>query len=140
MTTSAATPTKTIELPEPGYPVVTRIISNGLFPDESGRNEPITWTVGQKHPLVDSMRVVRMFISSGGVEIYSVAKDGQSGTRNFLPTNWVRLVEEAMPIDIFAEELADAEAGGDDGDDELDPEPEPVEPPMPVHSDGPAAS
>jgi len=59
-----------------------------------------------------------MFVNSGGVEIYS--RDGTSGKgiRNLVPMSQVLLVEEVMPMDIFAEEIASAEAGEDDEDDD----------------------
>jgi hypothetical protein len=116
--------------------MLTRMISNALFP-ESGRgaldSEPITWMVSQPHPLVPDMRVVRMFVDRGGVEVYSVLSDGSKGMRNLIPMNWVRLIEEVMPLDVFVEELAAAESDEDDDDPNdpaLDPE---VPPPAPVN-------
>jgi hypothetical protein len=44
--------------------------------------------------------------------------------RNLLPMHWVRFVEEAMPIDIFIDELTLAEAGSDDDEPEPELEPE----------------
>jgi len=119
-------------LPPPGYPLVTRVISNPLFPSEpiagSGvsREDPVTWMLGQPHPFVPTMTIVRMFVvRSGGVEIYSVGGSPGSppdGMRNLLPMHSVRFVEEAMPIEVFIDELALAESGDDD---EPEPEPEP---------------
>lgn len=114
----------TIELPPAGFPMLTRVISNALFPpapqEEGG---PVVWVLSKPHPLVSSAVVVRMFVNSGGVEIYS--RDGTSGKgiRNLVPMSQVLLVEEVMPMDIFAEEIASAEAGEDDEDDD-DPETE----------------
>jgi len=110
---------KTITLPEPGYPMVTRMISNPLFHDQK---EEMVWIVSQPHPLVPDMKVMRMFVDRGGVEVYSISSDGRSGTRNLIPMGCVRLIEEAMPLDVFIEEVAAAE--GDDGD---EPEPEPAD-------------
>lgn len=121
--------TQAVELPQPGYPMVTRVISNALFP-ENGQEAPVTWVVSHPHPLVPTMRVVRMFIDRGGVEIYSVSADGKNGMRNLIPMSWVRLVEEAMPIDIFADELYDAETG------DPDPDPEPAQ--VPAANEPPA--
>lgn len=104
--------------------MLTRVISNALFPpapqEEGG---PIVWVLSKPHPLVSSAAIVRMFVNSGGVEIYS--RDGTSGKgiRNLVPMSQVLLVEEVMPMDIFAEEIASAEAGEDDDDDD-DDEPE----------------
>ena len=111
--------TKTVELPAPGYPMLTRMISNALF-SEKGKEE--VWVVGGPHPLVPDLKVIRMFNDHGGVEIYSVTADGKAGTRNFVPMHWVRLTEEAMPIDVFVEELAAAENDGGDDDEPEEPE------------------
>jgi hypothetical protein len=127
---TAPTAVQTIALPEPGYPMLTRMITNPLFPSAdptAPKDEPVTWIVSQSHPLVPNLKVVRMFLDRGGVEVYSVSSDGKVGMRNLVPLASVRLVEEFMPIDVFVEELAAAEA--DDGDEEPDdtePEPEPV--------------
>lgn len=116
--------TKTIEIPEPGFPMLTRMISEPLFPSEKRSDqphrepEPMTWIVGQSHPLVPDMRVMRMFVDRGGVEIYSVSSDGRSGTRNLIPMRNVRIIEEAMPLDVFIEELAAAENDEEEEEDE----------------------
>lgn len=123
-------PTQTITLPDAQYPMVTRMISNALFP-ENGKEDPVTWTVSHEHPLVPDMKVVRMFATRDRVEVYSVSSNGRAGMRNIIPMSWVRLVEEAMPLDVFVDELSDAESGDDDDDDEPDPdigEPEAVAP------------
>lgn len=117
-------------------PVLTRVVSNPVFND---RDEPITWAVRAPHPFVpDEYTVVRMFIDLGGVEIYSLAKDGRSGMRNIIPTSKVRFTEEAMGFDVFKEELEAAMYAGapvgplsaddDDDDDEDEGESEPEEP------------
>lgn len=133
-----AQPVHTIQLPAPGYPMVTRMISDPLFPPDATAadktEQPITWTVSHPHPLVPSMKLVRMFIESNGVAVYSVSDDGMTGMRNLIPLDRTRLVEEAMPLPVFVEELADAEEaagpiddnddgdgdGDDDGDDTQD--------------------
>lgn len=119
--------------------MLTRMVSNTLFPTpqpqradcphckqalqiDKGVEEPITWTVGQRHPLVPDMMIVRMFVDRGGVEVYS--HDGKNGMRNLIPMSFVRLIEEVMPLDLFAEELSAAEAESDDDGDEGDDEPE----------------
>lgn len=117
---------QTIALPPPGYPMVTRMISDPLFPPEhpSDKEEPVTWVVSKPHPLVPAMNVVRMFVEGAGVAVYSVAGDGTSGMRNLIPTVRTRLVEEAMPLDIFIDELTIAESDADAPDDEEDESPE----------------
>ena len=137
MTTSVPA-LQTIQLPPPGYPMLTRMVSNPLFPDAksqvmacphckqslsvptpaAGKEEPITWIVGDRHPLVPDMKVIRMFLDDTGVEVYSVSADGKAGMRNLVPLGSVRLVEEAMPLDVFAEELAAAEEEDDDSEPE----------------------
>lgn len=123
---------KTVSLPEPNFPMVTRMVSHSLFPSETtGQETPVTWAISLGHPLVPKMRVVRMFIlEDGDVEIYSLSDDGSNGMRNRVPKNRIRLVEEGMPLEVFVEELAaaEAESGGNDDDDEPD-EPEAEEEP-----------
>lgn len=125
---------QTYQLPSPSDPVVTRVISNALFPDPPPRGskgelllppgfpraeEPVSWALGEPHPQVDGFRIVRMFRTEEGVEIYSVSSDGQC-TRTTLPTSMVRFVEETMSPDYFVEEIRIAEEG--DGQDEpMDP-------------------
>ena len=129
----AAPPAQTIELPPPGYPLLTRMISDPLFPPEQpgAKDEPVTWGVSKPHPLVPEMKVVRMFVEEGGgaVAVYSVAGDGATGMRNLIPMARTRLVEEAMPLEIFIDELAIAERGEDpdepDNGDEAPPQDDP---------------
>lgn len=122
-TTQPNAHTQILELPPPGYPMVTRVITEALFPSE-GRAE-VTWVVSKPHPLVPTMNIVRMFVEPEGVAIYSVSADGKTGMRNFVKTELTRLVEEAMPIAILVEELADAESG-----DDVDEVPEAPQPPQ----------
>jgi len=162
MTTSVPA-VQTIHLPPPGYPMLTRMVSNPLFPDTKsqvmacphckqslsipvpppGKEEPITWIVGDRHPLVPDMKVIRMFIDDTGVEVYSVSADGKAGMRNLVPITSVRLVEEAMPLDVFAEELADAEEddSGPEGPESPEgPDPDPAPPPAVPVVNGQSAS
>lgn len=137
-------PTQTIELPAPQYPMLTRMISHALFPEKDRHrvgcphcnqtvefdrskqeeSEPVTWVVSQPHPLIPDMKVIRMFVDRGGVEVYSISSDGRNGMRNLIPMSWVRLTEEAMPLDVFADELEAAETE----DPNPDPDPEPPAP------------
>lgn len=118
-------------LPAPSYPVVTRVISNALFPEPASaatvacphcrgavsvpspslaREEPTTWVLGHPHPLVPEMKIVRMFlVYDVGVEVYAVNEKAGNGTRTVLPMPGVRFVEEAMPLDLFVDELTMAE-------------------------------
>jgi len=144
MTMQSLPAVQAIELPKPNFPMVTRMISDPLFPESkpqtvgcphckgnisvsapSDKQEPITWIVGQAHPLVPDMKLVRMFVDSGGVEVYSVSSDGKAGMRNLVPMDSIRLVEEAMPLDVFVEEITAAE----EDDEPDDPEPDPGDQP-----------
>lgn len=112
--------------PNPECPVVTRMISNSLLPNSEGKDEAITWVLGQPHPLSPDTVVVRMFIDRGGVEVYSKPHDNRLGVRTLIPMSCVRLVEEAMPFHVFVEELTAAEQDDDDdpdGDAFGEPEP-----------------
>jgi hypothetical protein len=126
-----------LPLPNPNAPMVTRVITSGLFPEPAPKGprgelllppgfpraeEPLMWVVSQKHPLDENITIVRMFRTEEGVEVYSVGYD--NGIRSFLPMHQVRFVEEGMPIDLFIEELAIAESGEE--------EPEPGEPTDPL--------
>lgn len=109
-----------ITLPKPNYPMLTRMVSDPLFPKEGGgSSEPITWALSSAHPLVPDMKITRMFVDRNGVvEIYS--HDGKTGMRNVIPQNHVRITEEVMPMEIFAGEIAAAESPPNDEDDEED--------------------
>ncbi len=121
---------QTYQLPAPSDPVVTRVISNALFPDPPPRGpkgelllppgfpraeEPVSWALGEAHPQVDGFRIVRMFRTEEGVEIYSVANGGEC-TRTTLPVSMVRFIEETMSIEYFIEEIRIAEEGEDLGE------------------------
>lgn len=139
MTTPNGSPNNVVSLPAPQPPMLTRVVSDPLFNDQP---DALVWALGGPHPLVpDTYKVLRMFVDRGGVEIY--ATDGKSGMRNLIPTSKVRFTEEAMPLNIFAEELyaaeaaaapvgplsAEAEADDDDDDDEPGPDPDETEEP-----------
>jgi len=126
MTTQTSDAVHVVELPAPGYPMLTRMICDNFFFDKKSEILQITWAIGQPHPLVPSAQVVRMFIDQGGVEIYSVSGDKRTGMRNLVPMHRVRLTEEAMPLDIFIEELTAAES--EDPDPEAEEPEEPEEP------------
>jgi hypothetical protein len=133
MTMSAPVPTaRTIELPPPGYPMVVMVITDDLTDNSKPR---IHWVVSKAHPFVPDMNVMRMFPDREGyLEVYSVSSDGKAGMRDLVPMIHVRLAQEAMPLDVFAEELYDAEAGDDADDPDLDPgsdpDPSSAQPPV----------
>jgi len=155
MTTTAPT-IQTVQLPEPGFPMLTRMVSDAFFPEtkqqvmgcphckqsismpapsDKDKQEPVTWLVSKPHPFIPDMKVMRMFIDRGGVEVYSVSGDGKSGIRNLVPMGSIRLIEEVMPLDVFVEELTAAENDDPDPDDP-DPgdpgDPEPAPAPLPA--------
>jgi hypothetical protein len=140
MNTPSNNATTKIELPEAGFPMLTRMISNPLFPPppppsgkaSADRDEPMVWIVGSLHPLMPDMKIVRMFVDRGGVEVYSISSDGRSGARNMIPLSSVRLIEEAMPLNVFLQEL---EAAEDDGDDEPEESEESENPATPESPD-----
>ena len=128
MTQSTHVPSNAIELPTPNpdFPILTRAVSNVLFP-ENGEN-PVTWMLSGEHPLVAGHKVVRMFVNDDGVEIYSVSADGRRGMRNLVPMAQIRLIEEAMTLDLFVEELYDAESRNEEPEPDPEPDPGPVVP------------
>lgn len=149
----------TLTLPEPGYPMLMLMVSNPLFPPSTnpehptyGRPpEPVVWVTTEPHPFVPNARIVRMLVDrdSNCVGIYSVSTENGAakGMRDLVPLNMVRLMQEAMPFDIFQDVLAEAEAGAEDDAENEDPDPEsePDLEPEPVapteqHSSGQATS
>lgn len=116
--------TMKFELPAPGYPMVTRVISNVLRSDKSTvAGAHWAWVVKERHPIEPRCKVVRMFVDErGGVEVYSMTDDAQFGVRNIIPAHEIKLIEEGMPIDVFVEELAAAEMDGDEPDEPETPE------------------
>jgi len=110
-------------------PMVTRVITNPLFPRDPSatKDEPLVWVVSKQHPLVPEMKIVRMFaLDETAVEIYS--SDGKNGMRNTVPMSTVRLIEEAMTLEVFALELERAEDELDDAAAKPDEGPEPGTP------------
>lgn len=145
--------TQTLQLPgpTPGTPVLVRMVSSELIPETEPRkmdvacpncgaqhriqipiekksDRTIVWQIKEPHPLTKGVRVVRMFITDDGVEVYSVSDDGSAGVRNLVPMAFVRLTEELMTPNVLINELVEAEednvGGLDDDDDEEEEEPE----------------
>jgi hypothetical protein len=98
--------------PAPGIPMVVRMVSESL---KKG-SEPMVFAVGHPHPLANDVKIVRMFVaeSPDGVEVYSATADGTSGMRDRIPWHRILIVGEAMPLDVFVEELAIAEGEGEE--------------------------
>lgn len=127
--TMPAPDVRRIELPAPQYPMIVLMFTDNLVPEGSGRvGQTISWAVSKAHPFVPEMNVVRMFVDRGGVEVYSASNDGKIGIRDLVPMDRVRLIQEAMPLEVFVEELDAAESGDDDEDEDPEPEPELPEP------------
>ena len=117
--------TKVLELPTANYPLVNRVIADHPFPTEMKQGETpephrssaVVWILGQPHPIVADMKVVRMYVVPGvSIEVYSSSADGKLGVRNVIPWNQVRLVEEVCDVQSFIDEIRDAEEGDDEPD------------------------
>lgn len=97
-------------------PALTCVISNGLL-SQDGKADLATWAFGGTHPLVSSMRIVRMVIDRDCVAVYSMLDGGKSGMRNLVPIQWVRIVEEAFTsFSDMVDEIVRAES--EDGEDD----------------------
>jgi len=128
--------TQPLALPEPGYPLLVNLFTDNLVPpkDEAGaskahapKEEVVHWALTQAHPFIPGMTIMRMFVLTSTVEVYSRANDGTC-MRDTIPMARVRLAQEGMPPQVFVEEITAAEGGGDDDDDDdLPDEPEPDE-------------
>lgn len=125
MTQPAPNNRRIIELPPLKYPVVTRVVSDPLFPADQGHGvspspgvEPVVWLLGANHPF-SGAKIVRIHFDDLAVEIYAVSGGGVP-TRNVIPMSRVRLLEEEMPVETFIEEMAAADDDTDPDDDEPD--------------------
>jgi len=120
-------------LPELTFPRIMFMVTDHLAPQplEQGQRPPPTdeWKVGDNHPYVSDMRIVAMFRDGDVIEVYSMSSKS-GGMRDVVPLSRVRLIQEVMPPEVFAEELAHAELGYPDDDDPDDPE-DPEELPSP---------
>jgi len=113
------------DLIEPGYPMIMRAVSDAVFPSEPGKkDEPVMWVVGHTHPFISGHKVLRMFLDRDAEEIrvYCLAPDFSMGIRSIIPMRAVRYVEEAMPADIFADELEIDETKGEEDGEPEEPE------------------
>ena len=120
--------TKLIALPppNPNVPMIGIVFTDNIVPGKGhDAAATIQWSVSKAHPFVPGMHVVRMFVTDDGVEVYSSSDDGKTCMRDLISSKYVRLVQEAMTVDVFVRELQDAE------DDEDDPEPDPEPAPSP---------
>ena len=137
MTNHAPNASSDLPLPEP--PVLTNVLSAPIFPSAATKvlgcphckqqisvpaasdkkDPPLQWVLSKQHPLFDDLTIVRMFYvdDRGGVEVYCLTADKKMGVRQFIPNESILLCGEEMPIDVFIEELSDAE-GVDDGPEE----------------------
>ena len=121
MTQPSTEPKKPLELPEPNYPMVNRVLAENPFPPSGGSVELLWFEVGKPHPLSSEQSVVRMFFQTGengvpfGIEIYCAVQGGKVGGRSTIPWSLVKLVEEVMPAEIFVEQITDAENAGAEG-------------------------
>lgn len=115
---------RTIELPPPEPPILTRMVTQSLLPTDDGREMPVIWLLGKENPIDAGMKVIRMLLTADGdVEIYSMPSNGAGDTywRHTIPKSMIRVTKEMMPVDVFIDELIEAESGDDDDDDPDDP-------------------
>jgi len=144
--TTTSVPTVPTQLPDPQPPFLTSVLSVPIFPTEdkqvmgcphckqsisipaAGKATPMRWILGKAHPMFDNLMVIRMFLveDRGGVEVYSVTADRQTAVRHFIPNASVLLTEEGMPMEIFIDELWDAEGVGEEPDPDPQPQPAPA--------------
>ena len=120
------------QTPPVRYPRIALMATDNI----DGSAMPISWAIGELHPLDGGMRVVAMFINDDLVEVYSADPKG-GGMRELVPLHRTRIIREIMPPDVFNDELGRAELGDDyidepDEEEELDdspnPNPSPVSP------------
>ncbi|KKM80154.1 hypothetical protein LCGC14_1342810 [marine sediment metagenome] len=108
-------------LPEPVYPRIMLMITDCLVPKAEGvKEEPMSWAVSVAHPFIEAAQVVAMFMNGDGIDVYSVRRDdtgGVEGMRDHIPLFRVRVFREAMPFDVFNNELTRAELAEDEDDD-----------------------
>jgi len=122
--------------PELSYPRIMLMITEKLVPTDAAE---VTWCVGKAHPSVPDMKIMAMFVNDDFVEVYSVIDGNRGGMRDLIPTRRARILREGMPLDVFMEELARAELGyPDDDDDDLDVYDDPAgsSPTIPAKDDG----
>lgn len=118
--------TDAVELPRPNYPMLVVLITDNVVDHSAGT---IRWVVGQPHPFVPTMNVVRMFDIGDGVKIYSASTDGKTGMRDRVRIEQVRLIEEALPLNVFVDEMTVDEDGDDEPDEPEEPDETETPPP-----------
>ena len=96
--------------------------------------EPTVWVINQRHPLATDAKIVRMYHTEGGVEVYS--SDGKMFVRTFVPERVIRFFDEAMGEETFVEFIVaaeeDVEEEEEEEEEELEPEPGPGPEPVPT--------
>ena len=137
MTESAA---QTIELPEPNGTTVMRAITNRILDEGKGG---LAWAVGSANPLVKDMKIIRMYSSAPEapededgkptaqidtrreLRVYSLSTN--KIIRHIIPPDQIRLIEEALTLEAFLEEI-DAEEGIEEDEEPEEGGPSPGEP------------
>ena len=130
--------TQVVELPPANYPMIVLLVTDDIV-DISPTHQSMKWVLAAPHPFIPNMKVMRMFVDRGGVEVYSAGDDGKTCMRDLVPMDRVRVVQEAMPLDVFVDELTAAESGDDDDEDEPE-EPEEQEETPEAPTNGQTAS
>ena len=103
-----------VELPDPAYPMVTRVVTDALM----GGNGIWEWAIARAHPSEKELKVMRIFLTEEGIDVYAITTDGKGCARYSIPDRFVRMIEEAMPLDMWADEMANAEEDKDGVDPE----------------------
>lgn len=155
MTNPIAPGTRTLQLAQPVFPMLALVVSDPIFPTELRQSagcphcgkefqlarpvddskQPITWTTGRPHPFIKNFTVVRMFRDDLlNVEVYSAAVNGEGAMRDMIPVDKIRLAQEAMPVEVLVDLIAEAETdkeedfGDEEGVDEGEGSPEAAPP------------
>jgi hypothetical protein len=119
--------------PDADATALVRMITDPL----DGSKELSEWLLNRPHPLASDAKIVRMYRSDGGVDVYS--SDGRMFVRTFVPEHVIRFCDEVMSEDTFVEFIAVAEEDEEEEEEEeLPPEPEPE--PAPTPNPGPSAA
>ena len=106
-----------LKLDDPTFPICNRVISTNPGWELEEATDPtvakvLIWELEKPHPIIDGMRVVRMYSLPGvSVDVYSFKAEGKDncGVRNTIPWHHVRIVEEIMDVPTFVEEIGLAE-------------------------------
>lgn len=123
--------TITLPAPNPNSPLITRVISGPLLFEGPVPQGETMWLLGDKNPIVPESKIVRMIRRDDGVSIYSVPMtEVGMPLVHHLPIAWVRFVEGASDLELFLDDLYNAEEKNEPPlDDDEPPDPTPGDEP-----------